>query len=129
MELSASPRSAARYMRKRWISGGPDGLDERAFDGDLDDRVAGIVMLAILQRRRLLFHPPLDQQFEIDRAGGVLAEAISEGMVEAFDIERLSTSRVRPVEKRAVLTIGLHSFRLRPMDGGLGVIGRMGWRT
>lgn len=71
-------------------------------DRDLDNAGMGLVRLVRLVP--YLLHAPFDEHLHIDRAGGVSSETIMERMIQPFEVKRLSTTLVRPVEKRAMLT-------------------------
>jgi hypothetical protein len=69
-------------------------------------------------RRRHLPDPPLDEPLEVDRAGGVVAEAVVERVRQVADAQVPPAPVVGPVQERtvvrAVLVLLPHANRLPP---------------
>ena len=92
-------------MRKVRRIGGPVRVSTS--DCDLDELTAIVAVIArsidLLASRPP--HAPLDQQFEIDRAPFIVAEAVVEGMAEAVEAEMLGAAVVGAVEEGTMMDL------------------------
>jgi hypothetical protein len=62
----------------------------------------------------LMSHPPLDQAFDVDGAGGESIEAVGEGVLQIVQVKMLGTAPVGPVEKRTVVFVFRHAGAGKP---------------
>src|SRR5436190_16906131 len=89
-ELSASPRSEARYNRNERRIGSV--LRVCVGDRELDGRGGGDA-----------FDLPLDKELVVDRAGFVFVEAVFVRVIEPLQREVFATPRIGTIQKRAMM--------------------------
>jgi hypothetical protein len=82
----------------------------------------------LAQRIHLTHVPALDQPFCIDRAGGVVAEAVVERMFEMVHVEIVRTAFIGPIQERTMVLVFSHAATLTPWRV-FKVIGWFGLKT
>ena len=76
------------------------GDSGRGVDGDLDERRRGRgVWVSLL----IMSQSPLDQSFQIGRAGCISVEAVHEGVIQIVQMKVPSATRIGSIQKRTVL--------------------------